>query len=197
MSGLVFNAEGHTYTYDDKPIPSVTTILKTVGVSPSYYAGNGLARDRGSRIHEATEMMDSLELVPECFDEDIRPYLRQWSYFINSMQVKILRAEFPVYSLNHWYCGTLDRIVSLNGIQPILDIKTGAKAKWHPIQIAAYALALEEMEGITIDSGIILRLEPKRFVMDSWSDKQFHMEPFAPFKSRWLEILSKYKDMTK
>ena len=40
----------------------------------------------------------------------------------------------------HRYAGKYDLMVEIQGKRVLIDIKTGAKAKWHPVQLAAYAM---------------------------------------------------------
>lgn len=195
MNRLVFTEEGHSYALDGKPIPSVTSILKKVGATSAFYSGDGSAMDRGTRVHEATEMMDALGMRPADFPADIRDRLEDWEMFKNALNTHILRIEQKVYSEKYWYCGTLDRLVEINGMPFILDIKTGQKAKWHPFQLAAYALAFEEIEHGIVNSGIIVRLTPAGYKIDAWSDFDTDMEPFAPYKAEWLRLLQNYKEL--
>jgi hypothetical protein len=195
MSRLVFAPEGHTYTLDGKPIPCVSSILKAEG--KAFYAKTAKAMesiDRGSRVHQATEILDTLDLEPDDFEDDLVPFLKGWKNFLADSQVKILQIESRVWSEKLWYAGTFDRIVSVFGQKYILDIKTGGKQKDHPVQCAAYALAYEEMTGEKIIGAWVVYLgtTKKGFTTANWRDGVNIMEPFEPYKQIWLTYVTNH-----
>jgi len=112
----------------------------------------GVARDRGTRFHDAVEAI-SLGERP-VVDDEIEPYLRQWQRWMDRYQPRMLMAEAPVYNVELGYAGTLDGIWELPGWpRPLVyDYKTTDKppsaasrppyeqAAW---QLSAYAHASE------------------------------------------------------
>ncbi len=71
MSSLHFNAEHHRYTFykqevlngvdiehGGQALPSVRTVLKATGLSPSKFWGGEGAAVKGTYAHEATELHD-------------------------------------------------------------------------------------------------------------------------------------------
>jgi len=177
---LTFNADTHTYYGDGKPIPSVTQILRAAGVT-GHYRGT-TARDRGSRVHEATEMYDALGIIA---DSDEAAYVRAWARFCSDNQVEILASEQAVFNEEHWYAGTLDRIVRIKGDQvAILDIKSGAKADWHRMQLAAYALCWPD----PVDIGLVVYLKPEKY-----SVALFTKDHMTAATNHWLQIRSVVK----
>jgi len=58
IAKLIFNSTNHTYTYDDKPLPSVTTLLTTVGINteiPDAIKDSDaffVATEYGTLVHE-------------------------------------------------------------------------------------------------------------------------------------------------
>ena len=50
--------------------------------------------------------------------------------------------EMLVHNSTYGYCGTLDRIGTMQGKLYLLDIKSGVKEWWHGLQVAAYGLCL-------------------------------------------------------
>lgn len=158
-----FDQASHTYYGDDKVMPSVTQILKAAGKT-GYYRGTK-ARDRGTAIHEATETWDALEIMPN--DPEIVPYIQAWQKFMEQTKATILESEQAVYHQELWYAGTFDRILEIYGERILLDLKSGAKAPWHRIQLGAYNLALSA----PCDRGIVLYLKPTgNFSADHFTD---------------------------
>lgn len=196
LARLTLQEDGHLYALDGEPIPSVSEILKIQG-NP-YYARTTRAMesiDRGSRVHQATEMMDTLGMGPLDFEPDLLPYLTGWQQFLEQTQAKVIHIEQRVYSETLWYAGTFDRIIELYGHLCLIDIKTGGKQKIHPVQLAAYAIAWEEMTGQAIDNaGIVYLKDAKRtkFSFDRWKD-HFWTDPFQPHKYTWRSYCADYR----
>lgn len=140
---LTFDEATHTYRYGGRPVPGVTQILKPLydftGVPPDVLAAKARL---GQRVHLATEMDDDGELDDESCDEVILGYVKGWRKFKADRSPVILASEQRVFSLEHQYAGTLDRIVGMDGDDWMLDIKTSAEI--HPAvgpQTMAYSMA--------------------------------------------------------
>jgi len=194
LSRLTFQEEGHLYSLDGKPIPSVSKILYSQG--RPFYARNTAAMDRGSRAHAATEMMDTIGMGPFDFDVDLIPYLTGWQQFIDQTGAKVLEVEQRVYSETLWFAGTFDRIIELFGHVCLIDIKTGGKQKTHPVQLAAYAVAWEELTGQAIDyAGIVYLKDAKKtkHSFDQWRDDAYGIEPFQPHKDTWRQYCADFR----
>lgn len=112
----------------------------------------GVARDRGTRFHDAVEAI-TLGEVP-VLDEEIEPYIRQWYRWMDRYQPRMLMAEAPVYNVVEGYAGTLDGIWELaDWPRPLVyDYKTTDKPPSAPSrppyeqaawQLSAYAHATE------------------------------------------------------
>jgi hypothetical protein len=191
--GLEFDPGPHVYRYMGQEVPSVTQILKVTGAIRGFYRGTE-ARDRGIAIHEATELMDTIGVPVDAFQMDIRPWLVAWQEFTASTGVEIVSIECPVCHLRAGYAGTADRLINYNNRLAVLDIKTGSKAAWHRLQAAAYAEAIESTSGGEITTALVVRLAPKGFKVDLWSDVIPGAEPFLPCKQEWRQELAKYKE---
>ena len=142
MSNLTFDEESHTYRLDGEIIPSVTQILKGAALTPSFRGGSGVAMTKGSFAHLATELDDKGELDEATVDPANLGHLEAWRKFRTESGIEILAIEERVHNDLYRYAGTLDRRVLYQGRESIIDIKTGNSYPWHPIQTAAYALAL-------------------------------------------------------
>jgi len=148
--------EEHKYTVDGRPCPGVSEILKWCGgVDDRFYRSHPHATARGKKVHAATAEADCfgdswgewlLPAAPE--DGDIVNYLLAYSTFRRESKIEILEIEKKGYAEidGLGYCGTYDRLAKLNGRLCIIDIKTGARAAWHGLQLEAYAGLVAEKE---------------------------------------------------
>lgn len=151
-AGLTFDKATHTYTLDGRPIPSVTQILRDVGIidtSAPWYTEE--ARDLGSRVAIATHWHDWSVLDGDNPDfaklerlaPDALPYVKAWCDFLNQTHTRVIKSEVAVSNRVLRYAGTYDRLIDMNGKTYLIDIKTGRKENWHGLQTAAYAGALQ------------------------------------------------------
>ena len=71
--------------------------------------------------------------------------------------------ERIVFSMKYFYAGTVDRVGAVEGRKGVYDFKAASYFDEpyveYKMQLAAYAIALEEEFGITIDHGGIIRLD--------------------------------------
>lgn len=137
-----FDPALHEYSDGGVIIRSVTQILKGAGLIDDRWFSEE-ARDRGSAVHTLCERYAH----GVRFDNAGRPlaslqYVNAFAAFVS---------EFGAYAINtetmiegnidgHRYAGKYDLVAEIQGKRVLIDIKTGAKAKWHPVQLAAYAM---------------------------------------------------------
>lgn len=144
MPTLQYNDELHEYTVDGRRLPSVTEVLKGVGIidtSQPWYTP--YQRDRGKAIHLACEMLDTPGdggLDWASMDARIIGYVRAWQTFLMESGAKVLNVERKLWSAEHGFAGTLDRVLWWNGLRTVVDIKTGQSEPWHALQTAAYQI---------------------------------------------------------
>ena len=122
----------------------VTDVLREAGlVDVSHFTQE--ARDRGTAVHLATELHDRGELdeTKPWGDEKAHGRLAAYKRFLRECNVKILAIEVEVLHPVLFYVGHLDRLVEINGLRGIMDIKPPGKSKWHGVQLAAYQAAAE------------------------------------------------------
>lgn len=140
IEGLTFNRVKHSYAYNGVSVPSVTTILKPLN-DFGFVRGDVLeyARDRGSAVHEAIELLAADDLDEDSLDPVILPYLDGYRRFLADTGFVALASEQMVYHSKFGYAGTFDTIGILNKQRAVIDYKTGASL---PIsvgpQLAAY-----------------------------------------------------------
>lgn len=141
---IEFDATTHTYKVDGVIYPSVTRILKSVGIIDDTYYSNASA-SKGEEIHELTQLIDEKIITLESLkDNPYVGYVQAWVNFINEYQVTFKAIEKLVASTLHHYSGTMDRradvgLLKLN--DAVIDIKSGQLADWHGVQLWGYAIA--------------------------------------------------------
>jgi len=157
---LKFDPETHTYTLDEKKLPSVTEILNAEGLilqnnDPWYML-------RGKYLHEAVKMHLQGILDPESLDPILTPYFRGFEAFLTTTGFVVQGFETPYYHPQYKFAGTPDIIGELNGKLTFIEIKTGNPAKWHILQLSAY-MELLQSNGIKIQDGAILYLDDGKY----------------------------------
>ena len=69
-------------------------------------------------------------------------------------------SEKKIYSKEYNFAGTIDALAMINGKFCIVDFKTSAKIyKEAYVQLSAYAQAIEELHGRSVDLAVVLRLD--------------------------------------
>ncbi len=121
--------ENHRYTLDGRPLDGVTSILKEAGLINGY--GSDWYLHRGTAIHKATEFYDRGTLDEDTIDPQIAGYLESWKRFRLDQDYQPTYYELSFSDPVLLYAGTLDRL-------PLIDLKSGAFAPWHVLQLAAY-----------------------------------------------------------
>lgn len=123
---IEFLEETHTYLVDGVIKPSVSEIMTPL--SKEYYKDINedilqMACDRGSAIHKATEDIDQ----DKGYDikDKWKDYVFQYKKFKALRKPKIKEVEQQL--TNGEYCGTIDRIMDIDGDIWLVDIKTSAK----------------------------------------------------------------------
>lgn len=140
MSAFVYQSEGHRYLLDGVEIPSVTTVIRAAGLMPPMFGATDWHLQRGTAVHKATALSDENDLDETTVDPEIRGRLDAWRAFrAATPQFVIAEIERPRYHPGLRYGGTADREGSWAGRPSIVDIKGGAPAAWHGVQLSAYA----------------------------------------------------------
>jgi hypothetical protein len=122
----------------------VTEILKDSGEIDSRWF-TAEARERGSAVHKLAQRYANGERV----DDLGRPlesleYVNALAAWFRDKKVYAIATEQMIEGCvnGHKYAGTFDLLAEIGGKRVLVDYKTGAGMKWHPAQIAAYALAV-------------------------------------------------------
>src|SRR5574343_598665 len=127
------------------------------------------AGERGTRIHEATELLDRGESLvygsTALTDEEYALIAHGYINWHTKYQPQMEQIELSMVSDKHKLGGTLDRIAMIDGERTLVDIKSSRSAIWDSpwIQVACYADMFETLHPTQqIDAVAILRLTEKR-----------------------------------
>ena len=222
LSRETVHGKRHYCLPNGKKVPSVTTILDKTKSSESREAlanwkkrvGEQQAQqitteaaNRGTRMHSYLEtyvMMDDLKPLPS------NPFAHP-SWFMAAEIIlhglgqvdEFWGVEVPVY-YSGLYAGTTDCVGLWNGKPAIIDFKQSNRVKkreWiedYFLQLAAYALAHDEMTGTEIDQGVILMaVQPKLLEDQTYTTPQYLEfvvagEEFAHWKNEWIKRVELY-----
>jgi hypothetical protein len=141
---LVFDQATHSYERDGVRLPSVTQVLKSVGIiDPDKYASGAAAR--GTAVHLACQYLDEGDLDEATIAPELTGYLAAYRKFLADTGWKWIGIEHRLAHKSLNYAGTIDRI----SVDLVLDIKSGQPEDWHRLQAAAYLAMLENPMGRT------------------------------------------------
>ena len=141
---MTFDPLLHEYRDGDTIIPSVTQILKSAGmIDDRWFTAE--ARERGSAVHSLCQRYANGErrddLGRELASLEYVNALAAW--FRDRRPYAIATEQMIEGKLDgRRYAGTFDLLAEVRGRRWLVDYKTGAGMKWHPAQIAAYAIAV-------------------------------------------------------
>lgn len=138
---ITFEPTTHSYRLNGRPVPSVTQVLKAAGLIDRQWYTEEACR-LGSLVAEATALHDRGELDEATLDPAIRPYLDGWNRFLVDSGAEVILAEEPAANEVYGYAGTYDRWLKWEGLDWLIDIKTGACEPFHALQTAAYAACI-------------------------------------------------------
>lgn len=187
MTGLVLSAD-HKYTLDGRPVPGVTSILKSAGLIDLEWATQWHL-DKGQAIHKAMELYVLGRLDWTTVDPRILGYVRAGEKFLKDAECELSKAEpeVEVCSRRYGYAGKVDLVAELFGRRMLCDYKSGGLGAVG-LQTAGYEMAYREcMGGKPLLGRIALQLK---------SDGKYKMKQLTDFQDyiSWLECLERYKD---
>jgi genome maintenance exonuclease 1 len=205
--------EGRRYIYGDERLPSVTTILsatkkdkealeawiKRVGPEEADRIKNEAGRV-GTYLHEVIERMVAFRDLPRPTNwEMCKGYEMGYkiinTYFRNVNE--IWGSEVSLYYPEK-YAGTTDLVGVYRDKPAIIDFKQSNKPKrreWiedYFCQLAAYAMAHDEIHGTTIDNAVILMA-----VRSDGSTAEFSTagREFRGYKEMWMRKVDEFYEL--
>lgn len=185
VTGLVLSSD-HKYTLDGRPVPGVTSILKSAGLVDLEWATQWHL-DKGQAIHKAMELYVLGRLDWTTVDDRIIGFIRAGVKFLKDAGCDFSTAEpeVMVASRRYGYAGKLDLVATLFGQRRLADWKSGAMGAVRQ-QTAGYEMAYREERGGPILPRIALKLN---------ADGTYKMKELADFSDYldWLECLEKFR----
>lgn len=187
-----FDKIKHEYWAGERRLPSVSEIIKPiVDLSMVPEARLEFARDRGTAVHKATELLDKGTLDLDSVDEvHVLPYLKAYELFKREYQFAVERNEAPVFFPQRGFAGTPDRAGTLllarpgyrtGRVRAVVDLKTVAEmSPVIGVQLSGYQLLLES-EGIKTDARIGVQLR---------SDGTYRVRSFGSEVPTFLSLLT-------
>lgn len=127
---LTFDPNTHSYEIDGVAVKSVTQICAPLSLEAAIAGAQrphmrDAAANRGTRVHEFCELID-LGIEPEAVDFDCVGYVEAYKSFLFDYRPKDIAAvELPIGSLSMGVAGTLDRLMLIDGMWCLIDLKTG------------------------------------------------------------------------
>ena len=147
------------------------------------------AGDVGTLVHAfAEEVIGGVEVDDEFWQatpEEAHPGCLAFLQWWNGIRpLENVQSERIVYSKRLFYCGTCDLFAYINGRPTVVDFKTGSGFyEDQPLQLAAYATAIEEELGIEIKDGWIIHLDK-----ETGKCTPYHVEIDRELKADWEQV---------
>jgi len=156
-----YNDAIHEYTLEGIHLPSVSELLKPIlsdfEIDPKY-------AERGTAVHNLTELWDTGLYMPELADDELMPYMMAYEDFHDQHDIEVQEIEMMVFNPTLMYAGRLDRLWLIDGKKHLTDNKTGGKYKQHLFQLCAYHMALPPTDCELSN----LYLNPFNFKLHTW-----------------------------
>lgn len=122
----------------------MTQILKGAGlIDDRWFTAE--ARERGSAVHALCQRYANGERIDAIGRQlESLEYINALARWFRKKHAYAIATEQMIDGTvnGHRYAGTFDLLAEIAGKRVLIDFKTGAGLKWHPAQIAAYALAV-------------------------------------------------------
>ena len=169
------------------------------GIKKAYKQKSSGAIAIGKVVHEWCEQAILWKLgeaeppaVPE--DELAANSINAFREWVKLNDVEWLTVEEKVYHRDHKYAGTLDATAVVNDEYCVIDFKTSAAIySSYYLQCAAYAKAIEDMRGKSVDKAYILRFDKKTGEFEAGSSIEIQ-ENFMGFLG-FLDGYRRLKDL--
>lgn len=158
----------------------LATLEGRIGKQKAHRRELEKAGEIGTQVHQLIEwnlrkqLGQSVGPEPRVVD-DARWALMAWQDWAQSVDLLPMYIEQKVFSRTHGYAGTMDLLAKVNGVDTLIDFKTG-KAIYAEafLQNVAYQVALAEMQQHTAQAGLIVRLPKVQ------TDPAFEVAPVPP-----------------
>lgn len=147
----------------------------------------------GTQVHKLAEraLVDKRVSMPT--DPEVRKGAEAFMGWLHSAKPEPIDCERIVFSKHWYYAGTCDMYGRVDGKLCVLDFKTSSGLYLEMLlQIAAYAIALEEETGERIDDGWIIRLDKK-----TGKCQPYHIPILRRYRDAFLRVREAHELITK
>ncbi len=166
------------------------------------FLGEGRSNERtsdgakliGNEAHKRMEWIVKGRVGPEPqIGEEAAIAVNAGEQFLAQNPIEMVMSEQTVWSEKHEYAGTLDMLATFDGKLTVVDWKT-SKAIYPEarLQVAAYAIAVDEMGHGPVEEGLILRL-PKTTVDPGFEPIVIAGQDLTDAKEAFLAALTCWK----
>lgn len=166
------------------------------------------AADIGSRVHDFAERTFAGEEIPlpiDPQDASERAYVsgaKAFLQWLGSRKIEPIFTERIVFSRQWFYCGTVDFYGRVDGELCVVDFKTSSGLfPEMMLQLAGYAVALEEEFEKQIDTGWIVRLDKETGRPEAYRIKLLDHDEFGDvvhnYKEDFISIRQLYTSSKK
>lgn len=136
---LEFDAASHTYSVKGRVVPSVTQVLQAIeNFDHVPFAVLEAAREFGTHVHQACDLLNRGVLDEESLDPQLVPYVNGWKRCLSETGMVVTHSEEKVYNPKMRYAGTLDSRANWKGTTWVIDLKSGAVPRSVGPQLEAY-----------------------------------------------------------
>lgn len=146
IQALEFDQAKHLFSCKGKRVPSVTQILKELGIIDGRWYTEE-SRERGEKVHRITALHDAGKLDPKSVDPALTGYYQGYLKFLDEKKPLVFGVELIVSDEIGCYAGITDRLMYIDEIDYAVDIKTGSFETWHRLQVHAYARCMGTTRG--------------------------------------------------
>lgn len=158
--------------------PRVTEILKEEGLIDMSIVNSDILERAclfGSAVHKACELKDAMKLDYESLDKALLPYLAAWVKFKEDYHIDFTNEQIEQQLVSDkWnFRGTPDRWCLIGKALTVIDIKTSTSIMPSTaIQIAAYAILVEEHTGKKVKQRWCVKLEAGKYKIEPYKDNR-------------------------
>lgn len=130
----------HAYYLNDQRIPSITQLIEMGGLvnGKDYFTEE--SRQRGTEVHALCADWDMRALDPLTVTSNRRPYLLAYIAACDALKPEWEAIEEADVHPDYKFAGRTDRVGRVLGLRSVVEIKSAAKARHHPVQTALQAI---------------------------------------------------------
>lgn len=162
------------------------------------------AGDVGTQCHAWVELyakskIKNTKYAPQYESEQVEKMVDKFIEWSEQNKVKFLLSEQTLYSEQHFYAGTVDLLIEIDGKKYIADLKTAKDIyQTNFIQMGGYHIALEELGKVKDLEGYIVINIPKDLDKDGNAKiKTETVTLWAEYRNAFMHCLALYRFLNK